>query len=568
MPKLVWTGPDGHQKRELEAETRIGRALENDIQLLDPVASTFHARIVQKDGAWIVEDNSSTNGTFVNGERCQLSVLQDGDVITIGDVKLTFSDAAPLGPTTIYFRKDAPLLETVGGAEESAAPEGSKDTLDSVFRDDANAGRRQTSSVTVPADLAEPLAMDASALARHLKASYEISKAAAATLGLPEIMDRILAALLEIFAAAERAFILLVDPDTSEVSSAAVRRRVPQDTEEISMSRTALRQAMDRREAILCTDALSDTRYSDAQSVVSLGIRSMMIAPLVFQDQVLGAIYVDTRSGTGRFSQPDLELLTVAAGQVAGCVANARLHEQVVKSERLAAVGQTVAGLTHCIKNILQGIKGGAYIMDQAFDNGNAGGVVSGWEMVKRNNAFMEDLVFDLLSYSKQREPEYVVTDINDLCKDVCELAAARADGKGVRVAFNPDPALGPVEIDPTGIRRCLLNLAMNAVDACEGNGGGVMVATEPPRDGFARVIVRDTGRGMSKETQAKLFTVFFSTKGSKGTGLGLPVAGKVIEEHGGRIEVTSKEGEGTTFTICLPPTREQARQKGAHDGN
>jgi len=568
MPKLIWTSPDGREQRELAAGTRIGRALENDIQLLDPMASSVHARIVQKDGAWAVEDNNSTNGTFINGERCQLSVLHDGDVIAIGDVKLTFSDAAPPGPTTIYFRKDAPLPGTAGGAEESAATERSKDILDSVFRDDANVGHLQTSSVAIPADLAEPSAVDASALERHLKASYEISKAAAATLDLPEIMDRILAALFEIFAAAERAFILLLDPDTSEVSSAAVRRRVPQDTEQISMSRTALRQAMDRREAILCTDALSDARYSDARSVVSLGIRSMMIAPLVFQDQVLGAIYVDTRSGAGRFSQPDLELLTVAAGQVAGCVSNARLHEQVVRSERLAAVGQTVAGLTHCIKNILQGIKGGAYIIDQAFDKGNADGVVSGWEMVKRNNGFMEDLVSDLLTYSKQREPEYVATDINDLCKDIYELAAARAGGKGVRVDFDPDPALGPVEIDPTGIRRCLLNLAMNAVDACEENKGGVTLATEPPRDGFARVIVRDTGRGMSEGTQAKLFTVFFSTKGSKGTGLGLPVARKVIEEHGGRIEVTSKEGEGTTFTICLPPTREHVRQKGAHDGN
>ncbi len=557
MPELVWTTPKGRQEHELKAETRIGRGLGNDIQLPDFMASTFHATIACQDGAWIVEDNKSTNGTFVNGDRQQRAILHDGDVITIGDVSLTFNNAVRPQSSTIFIRENA-AAETLAGGKAPAGARHTGDILDSVFRDDAELTQFKTSSLTVSADVAGQRVADAGVLERRLKVSYEISKGVAATLGLPEIMDRTLAALFEIFEAAERAFILLVDPDTGEVGSAAVRRRVPDDTEEISMSRTALRQAMDRREAILCMDALSDARYSDARSVVSLGIRSMMIAPLVFQNQVLGAIYMDTRHGAGRFSEPDLELITVAAGQVAGCVANARLHEQVVRSERLAAVGQTVAGLTHCIKNILQGITGGAYLVDKALAKGDMDRAFSGWDMVKRNNAFMEDLVFDLLSYSKERQPEYRATDLNELCEDVCKLAAARGDTKGVQVTFEPDRTLEPVEVDPTGIRRSVLNLAMNAVDACANKGGSVTVATESPRDGFVRVMVRDTGCGMSDETRAKLFTMFFSTKRSKGTGLGLPVSKKIVEEHGGRIEVASQEGEGTTFTVCLPPTQLQ----------
>jgi len=562
MAKLVWTDNDARQEHELQAETRIGRALDNDIYFLDPMASTAHAKILSKDGAWIIEDIGSTNGTFVNGERCKLATLRNGDVIRIGDTELTFVGEPAPGPTTLFLKKGDPQFRTstIGGG--AAGPDATVGELDSVLRDNGNVGQIETTAVTVPIDRAEPPAADADVLARRLKASYEISKATAATLDLPGIMDRVLAALLEIFAAAERAFILLLDPDTADISSAAVRRRAP-DAEEVTMSRTAIQHAMDRREAILCTDALHDARYAEARSVVSLGIRSMMIAPLIFHDELLGAIYVDTRRGAGGFAQPDLELLTVAAGQVAGCVVDARLHEQVVTSERLAAVGQTVAGLAHCIKNILQGIKGGAYILDQAFEKGNQEGVTAGWEMVKRNNGFMEDLVFDLLSFSKQRVPNYVATDLNELCKDVCDLAAARGDGKGVPVTFNAAPDLEPVEIDPTGVRRCLVNLAMNAVDACDENAGKVTVATEPPSDGFARVIISDNGCGMSEEAKAKLFAVFFSTKGSKGTGLGLPVAKKVVDEHGGRIDVESQEGKGTAFTVCLPPTRERAEQKG-----
>ena len=110
------------------------------------------------------------------------------------------------------------------------------------------------------------------------------------------------------------------------------------------------------------------------------------------------------------------------------------------------------------------------------------------------------------------------------------------------------------VEIDPNGIKRCLLNLITNAVDACKDRSGAVTVETwGPGQDGLVHVRIKDTGCGMSKETRAKLFTVFFSTKGSKGTGLGLPVTKKIVEEHGGWISFKSELGKGSKFSIYLP---------------
>ena len=568
MAVLSWIGEKGPEERELVGETRIGRSSKNAIQLFDPRASSLHARLIDSNGAWAFEDSHSSNGSLVNGERRNHCILKDGDVIQIGSTDLTFHATPAATPgkrvSTVFWKaKAASTTHSQDGRTSVYQTTG----MEEVLRDDREVVRLQSISSTMPPpQVAEPTAeMDPHALARRLKAGHEISKATAATLDLSEILDHVLAALFEIFETAERSFILLLDRKTHEMNTAAVRCRTDQNMDDIAISRTALEQTMQSREAVLCQDAMSDQRYAGAESVVGLHIRSMMIAPLLFRDEVLGAMYVDTRSAAGQFTQGDLEMLSVAANQVAACVANAQLHEEVVAAERLAAVGQTVAGLTHCIKNILQGIQGGAFILEKALTDDNLARVKSGWEMVKRNNTFMEELAFDLLSYSKQRPPEYESSDLNALCQDVCHLVSARGELKGVSVAFEPDPALGPVELDPKGMRRSLLNLVTNAVDACADSRGTVTLKTQVPvEDGLVRIAVRDTGSGMSEETQAKLFTAFFSTKGSKGTGLGLPVTHKIVEEHGGRIEVDSREGEGTTFTVCLPLTRGGDVEKGA----
>ena len=566
MAILSWLDRDGSRERRLDVATRIGRSPENDIRLLGDRVSWFHARITDTNGTWVFEDNNSSNGSFVNGESVNRCQLHDGDVIRIGNVSLTFrmSSAATVGA---FPSEKGTLVESAAG-DKGFASHQTAANVEAVFHDEPDVARIGAVSSVVTPPSAEPSpGMDPRALALRLKASYEISKATAATLDLSVILDRVLTALFEIFETAERSLILLVDATTHEVNARAVKRRTPDGADEIAISRTALEGAMRNREAVLCTDAMTDQRYAGAKSILDLRIRSMMIAPLVFHDEVLGAIHMDTRSAAGQFTQADLELLSVAAAHVAACVANAELHGRVVASERLAAVGQTLAGLTHCIKNVLQGVQGGAFILDKALQDGNVNRVKTGWEMVKRNNTFMEELVFDLLSYSKRRAPEYETAELNAICSGVCDLAVERAQLKGVAVTFTPDPALPPVEIDPKGIRRCLLNLVMNAVDACANSGGAVTVGTRAPAgDGLVRLRVRDTGCGMSEETKAKLFTAFFSTKGSKGTGLGLPVTHKIVEEHGGRIEVESQEGKGTTFTICLPRGRIRKQQKGVPD--
>ncbi|BBO90895.1 PAS domain S-box protein [Desulfosarcina ovata] len=236
-----------------------------------------------------------------------------------------------------------------------------------------------------------------------------------------------------------------------------------------------------------------------------------------------------------------------------------RLERDLVNSERLAAVGQTVAGMAHCIKNILHGFKGGSYLVDVGLDRDNADKLKKGWEMIQRNITRTSDLVMDLLSYSKEREPEYESCHPNEIAEDVCELLSGVAEDHDVRLVRQLSEKIEPMVLDPRSVHRSLMNMVTNAIDACifdpamdKQHQVTVITSREDGGD-MVRFDICDNGSGMSEEVKAKLFSSFFSTKGVKGTGLGLLVTAKLVEEQKGTIDVTSTEGKGTTFTLRFP---------------
>ena len=235
-----------------------------------------------------------------------------------------------------------------------------------------------------------------------------------------------------------------------------------------------------------------------------------------------------------------------------------RLEKEVVHAERLSAVGETVAGLAHGIKNILHGLKGGSYLVDIGIENENPDKLKTGWEMVQRNIGRTADLVLDMLNYAKEREPEYETCRPNEIVEDVASLVAEKAERNAVSISLELDPEVGERVMDPRTIHRVMLNLASNAVDACifdKNTGKQWQVQLTTARNGadMVRFAVSDNGSGMSDEVKKTLFTSFYSTKGHRGTGLGLLVTRKLVEEHGGRIEVESTLDQGTTFTVHLP---------------
>jgi signal transduction histidine kinase len=235
-----------------------------------------------------------------------------------------------------------------------------------------------------------------------------------------------------------------------------------------------------------------------------------------------------------------------------------RLERELVGAERLAAVGQTVAGMAHCVKNILHGLRGGSYMVNIGIDKDNTDKLKTGWNMVQRNIARTSDLVQDLLSYSKEREPEMAPCRPNEIVEEVCELMQEVAHENHVTLKMDLSPDLQEVQLDERSLHRSLLNLVSNAIDACRddpttGKDHHVKVITAVDPDKFVRFDVSDNGAGMSEEVKSKLFSSLFSTKGPQGTGLGLLVTSKLIEEHKGTIHVDSELTRGTTFSIRLP---------------
>ncbi|MGM0428133.1 MAG: PAS domain S-box protein [Thermodesulfobacteriota bacterium] len=233
-----------------------------------------------------------------------------------------------------------------------------------------------------------------------------------------------------------------------------------------------------------------------------------------------------------------------------------RLRQQLMEQERLAAVGETVAGITHCMKNVLNGLKGGSYMLDVGLKREDARLVQEGWGNVQNGIERMSRLSMDMLTYCRGREPVLVPTDPLKFVRETADLIAPAAEQDGITISCEGDEG-PPVEMDPDTMGRALLNLISNAVDACREKS---YAQDETPRvevrvergETEVRFRVTDNGAGMSDEIRKKLFTRFFSTKEGRGTGLGLCVTQKIVGEHGGDISVESTPGKGSAFTIRI----------------
>jgi signal transduction histidine kinase len=293
--------------------------------------------------------------------------------------------------------------------------------------------------------------------------------------------------------------------------------------------------------------------FEDIDKGTGFITRNLLCCPLRVSDRVIGVLEVVNRREKN-FYEEDVSLIEGFASQAAVAIERARLVEKRVQEERLAAIGRTVAGLTHCIKNIMNALRGGEYIAEKGFRNNDMESIRKGWDMTKSGCRRIQDLVLDMLTLSKKREPEYEDCDPYLIAKEVADLIQEKANQCNVTIATGLEDEVGVVRVDRKGIFRCLMNLVSNAVDACGEKGGMVRIETfrrkEKPFFGF-RVI--DNGHGITEDDQKRLFQEFFSTKGSKGTGLGLSVTYSIISGQGGRILCDSQVVKGTTFTVELP---------------
>ncbi|MCG8616473.1 MAG: ATP-binding protein [Desulfobacterales bacterium] len=230
-----------------------------------------------------------------------------------------------------------------------------------------------------------------------------------------------------------------------------------------------------------------------------------------------------------------------------------KLEQEKIEAERMAIVGQTVAGLAHGIKNLINALDGGIYFLKSGISRGDISRVHKGIETLTRNIERIRAFTMAFLNYARFRSVSPALCKPADIITEVLESFTAAAREKGISLVFEQDMPNQTAALDYEKIHECLTNLVGNAVDAfseVEDDRDRLILVKLYEEEGAIFIEVTDNGCGIDDTHRKQLFNKFFTTKGLKGTGLGLLMTQKIVQEHGGKISVISKKGEGSTFMI------------------
>jgi two-component system, NtrC family, sensor kinase len=530
VPSLyILQGPDKGLTFDLNhSPTLLGRN-SPDLPLSDNTISRRHAQLTKKNGSWMLYDLNSANGTYVNGVKVSSTAeLKQGDQIKCGSTLIAFGGE----PSGISGEPGGSLkIDENGNIIESAIMATVPSMEDSVI-------------------IAGP---EASSAVENLRILYDLSIAISSIFDRHQLLERVMDIIFDNLPA-DRGFILIKqNEEEDKLEPEVVRYRSKEHTGEITVSHTIVNYVLDHKEGALCSNAMRDPRFTKGKSVHNFGIHSALCVPVMARDQAIGVIYVDTTVATHTYAGEQLRLLTAIGLHTGLAIEHARLYQSGVQAERLAAAGETVAYLSHGIKNILQSMQSAADMVQLGFDKKKLATSQKGWNILQRNLTRIQNLVLNMLAFSKARTPNLEMTQINSLVAEAVEMLATQADDKQVGLITDLDDHLPSLQIDPNGIQQAILNLVLNALDAVEEGKGVVTVKTEYDGENHeVLLIVGDNGAGIKPEPLKHIFQAFVSSKGQGGTGLGLAVVHKIVIEHDGKVDVTSAVGEGTTFTIRL----------------
>lgn len=232
---------------------------------------------------------------------------------------------------------------------------------------------------------------------------------------------------------------------------------------------------------------------------------------------------------------------------------------ELLAAERFATIGQTVAGLSHSIKNMASGLEGSLFLLRQGLDHDQREYLEQGWEMLAANVRRLKDLSLRMLRFSKPDTLAVRLGDPGEPARQVAELLQPQARDNGISLRCDCPLDLPRIPLDAEALHRCLLDLTSNALDAClaagyeRTNPGGEIVIRVAATPAAVTYTVADNGCGISDDAKARLFSAFFTTKGDRGSGLGLMNVKQTVLAHGGSMDVRSIENSGSQFIIHIP---------------
>lgn len=529
----------------------IGRHPTNDVELPFDSVSRFHARL-EKHGEEIrIIDLHSSNGTFVNSARVQISPLVDQDLVGFGGIEMTFTTGGLSGATLEEDTSSGTSVHFMADDDHVV-----KSVIEADVCDDSSSVSGIDEDITDSEQLR--VAKD------RLITFYKLHEILRSTTEEKRLLRRVLRLLFRVLPV-DRGVILTRDlHDTNLFNPSAVQVRSQDDEEEesnkaserakrgIGISKTILMRCLKDKVAVLTTDATTDERFDNAESILVHQIHSAMCVPLISHHRVFGFIHLDTATSIRAFTKDDLNFLANVGVEVAIHLHNIRMLQDRISQERMAAIGQTITGLAHNIKNVLLLSQGGVDLMEKRLRDKSYDSIGETWTLVRRGIDRINGMVKEMLDYSRARVAEKTRCKVNELLTEIRETFLEEMENRGVCCELDLDPDVPQIMIDVDGLDKAIVNLLINAIEECHDGEGKITLSTKHHDDGCLSIRVQDNAGGIPTELLPRIFFPFFTTKGSKGSGLGLAMTKKFVEDMGGRIDVESVLGKGTTFTIVI----------------
>ncbi|AKU89676.1 GAF domain-containing sensor histidine kinase [Vulgatibacter incomptus] len=426
---------------------------------------------------------------------------------------------------------------------------------------------KPTTTPSGPTSELEQLLAGATRRADELTLMLEVGRAITGSLELEEILD-VSAESLARMVDASNSFILLVDDDSKELRGVGCSnptwREMFRGVRIPLAGRTLAAKAVRALQPIVVED-VSLTEHAHGVRTKLFGEKSLLAVPLVVRNSAIGCIIVDDVRNPRAWGAAEIERVTLIAHQIAVAIANARLYddlrtsyaelrrtqEELVERERLAALGELAAMVAHEVRNPLGVIFNSLGSLGRLLrPEGDAKVLL---DIVGEEAERLDRIVRELLEFARPRVPSMQLEPLGPLIEEALRVSASHPGTSAARVETTLDlpPSLPLVPLDKGMMRQALLNLFLNGIQSMP-KGGRLQVRVEQAEGSRIRIEVRDQGGGIAPEFAERIFQPFFTTKAT-GTGLGLAVVKRVLDDHRGTITFESRQGEGSTFNVFLP---------------
>jgi len=494
------------------------------------------------NGQYFVSDLKSRNGTYVNKKPIKNIPLKHNDRIVFGSRSFVFSlkdpdpdDSDPTyasGEDTVYFHEDdVQLSEMIASKAEIAAQ---------TFLDPKKDGKEISPDQLINGH-------------GRLLLLYQLIDQLRYENNIDKILSMGTDIIFGALPSAERSVIMLRSSPKEPLEARIVKYRDEKpDGDVIPVSQTVIKKVINEKLALVSRDALDDSRFETAESLLVHNLKSIICVPFISGQRVIGVLHIDTSQVLDSFTQNDLEFTAAVAHEMSISIDNSRLQREALQNERMTAIGLTITNIAHNIRNMLTINKGVEEVMSmQVIEIGDEK-LEKIWQLIRKSLGQINNLASNMLDFSRVHPFKTDLSDINSIVLKYRDFFQENLTRTGIKLKMDLDPDLTKWVMDVPGLKRALLNLVVNAKDAVKGNGI-ITISTFADAQNHLNISVSDNGCGIEPDQGKNIFQLFFTTKGTKGSGLGLPMVQRFAERLGGTITVKSKVNEGTTFTLNFP---------------